>query len=201
MKTVYLHGSLGECFGEAFELEVGSPAEAVRALTANLGPPFLAALRDGAFRVANGDDDLAAEQLLMTTGASTIHIEPVIAGAGDVFKVIAGIALVAAAFIVPGAQGLGAAVPGFLGSALGVTYGSVALFGVSLALSGVGGLLAPTPGVSDYGERERPDARPSFVFNGAVNTLEQGGPVPLVYGQHRVGSVVVSGGLDVVKVP
>ena len=196
MKTVYLHGSLGECFGEAFELEVDSPAEAVRALTANLGEPFLAALRDGAFRVANGDDELTVEALPMTTGAATIHIEPVIAGAGDVFKVIAGIALVATAFIAPG---LGATAFTVLGST--ITYGNIALFGIALTLSGVGGLLAPTPGVSDYGERERPDARPSFVFNGAVNTIEQGGPVPLVYGQHRVGSVVVSGGLDVVKVP
>jgi predicted phage tail protein len=32
----------------------------------------------------------------------------------------------------------------------------------------------------------------SFLFNGAVNTVEQGGPVPLVYGRAMVGSTVIS---------
>jgi predicted phage tail protein len=41
------------------------------------------------------------------------------------------------------------------------------------------------------------DNRPSFVFNGPVNVQEQGGPMPLVYGRFRTGSVVGSAGLAV----
>ena len=33
-----------------------------------------------------------------------------------------------------------------------------------------------------------PENRPSFLFNGAVNTSRQGNPVPLCYGQMVVGS-------------
>jgi len=32
----------------------------------------------------------------------------------------------------------------------------------------------------------------SYMFNGALNSNEQGGPVPLIYGQARVGSIVIS---------
>lgn len=36
------------------------------------------------------------------------------------------------------------------------------------------------------------DQEKSYMFNGALNSNEQGGPVPLVYGHTRVGSVVIS---------
>ncbi len=38
--------------------------------------------------------------------------------------------------------------------------------------------------------------RPSFLFNGSTNTSEQGSPVPLVYGQMRTGSVLISVGVQ-----
>ena len=55
---------------------------------------------------------------------------------------------------------------------------------------------SPSP---DTMSNERPDSRPSYVFNGAVNVYEQGGPCPLVYGRTRAGSVIVSAGFEVAR--
>jgi len=33
---------------------------------------------------------------------------------------------------------------------------------------------------------------PSFLFNGADNTIEQGQPVPLLYGEMRIGGLPIS---------
>lgn len=48
---------------------------------------------------------------------------------------------------------------------------------------------------SAFADRDRPDQRPSFIFRGPTNVIEQGTPVPLVYGKMRTGSVVVSAGI------
>jgi len=47
-----------------------------------------------------------------------------------------------------------------------------------------------------YMYSQMPDGQPSseksYMFNGALNSNEQGGAVPLVYGYARVGSIVIS---------
>ena len=60
-------------------------------------------------------------------------------------------------------------------------------------------LLVPVPKVS--GPQERPENKPSYLFNGAVNTTEQGQPIPLLYGELIVGSAVVSAGLTDKEIP
>lgn len=50
------------------------------------------------------------------------------------------------------------------------------------------------PSASDA--RAASDEKPSFIFNNAVNVLEQGGAVPLVYGRFKTGSTVVSAGIN-----
>lgn len=55
---------------------------------------------------------------------------------------------------------------------------------------------ALAPSLDDYGAREAVDKRASYLFNGAVNTQEQGGVVPLIFGGPiKVGSTVVSAGI------
>ena len=57
------------------------------------------------------------------------------------------------------------------------------------------------PDIADYGERDAADSRASHLFDGAVNTEAQGGPVPLIYGGPiRVGSTVVSAGISAERV-
>ncbi|MGQ7247605.1 tail assembly protein [Halomonas sp. V046] len=183
MKTLFLHGSLGARFGESFSLDVRDPAEALRALLTQI-PGFEAAIRDGDWHVVRGrlddGDSLDEEGLLVGVGEdSEIHILPAISGAGGdgIWQTIAGAVLIVASF--------------WAGP-----YGPM-LFnaGVALALGGVAQMLSPTPQTGDYGERERPDERPSFLFDGPVNTSTQGLPVPVIYGRIKTGSVVASAGM------
>lgn len=81
------------------------------------------------------------------------------------------------------------------GAILGsITYGNIASIGLMMTLSGVSQLISPTPQASQaaYSNFERPEARTSFIYGGAVNASEQGGPIPILYGRMRVGSTLVA---------
>lgn len=204
MREIILHGDLAERFGKVHALEVSSAMEAVKALSI-LKPGFREAILEGEFRIIRGDFDrgleLPEDALIMRLGASQLHIVPEVSGAGrGAGKAILGVAIIGAAFIgapaVVGAlgptQGLGATAFTAFGST--VTWGNIATFGLSMALSGVAGMLSPMPKAKDL-VASSAEERPSFLFNGAVNNIEQGGIVPVVYGEIEVGSTVLSGGL------
>lgn len=219
MKTIYLHGHLKEQFGESFKLSVQTAAEAVRALEANFPGKFFMAIRDGIYKIQRepGQPNITEDQLRFNTSSKEIHIVPVIQGSGGGGKgkgfvgIVLGVALIAAAVaFAPAAAGAGGFLGANLGAAVGtgglfgsLTYGNIALWGAGLILSGVSSLLTPTPKLNQnaYVAREKPEERPSFIFNGPVNNTEQGGPIPLVYGRIRTGSVVVSGGLKIERLP
>lgn len=191
LKTIRLGGALGQRFGRVHRLAVESPAEAIRALTANY-PAFRQHLeesdRDGVgYRVKIGRDDLPSiDNLHAPSGQLEIRIIPVIRGAkSGLFEVITGIALIAASFI-PGA-------PIVLGG--GVTLASLSFsVGVALTLGGVSQLLAPHP-------KTPASTQASYLFGGPVNTLAAGMPVAICYGNLIVGGAVVSGGITVDQVP
>lgn len=173
-----------------FEAEVGSAAEAVRFLLANF-PTLESELAKGHYRVSVGGYDLEEDELHDPAGQQEIRIIPVIAGAGAVGRILAGIALVAVALFAP-----------FAGVALlpGVTIGSMALtVGASLVLGGVAQLLTPTPNLP-IGPNSQNDPRKSYSFSGVQQTSRQGVPVPIVYGETLVGSVVISAGIDTVQI-
>ena len=213
MRTVHLHGRLAEDFGPRFELNVNSVAEAARALEANFPGRFFRTIRSGAFQLFRGPDPeegeaIDASMLGMRFGRGDFHIVPVVAGAGGntkgIVTVVVGVALIAVATAGAGALlgGQAAAAGGFgatafkvLGSS--VTFGNIALFGAAIALQGVSSLLTPTPQALELGSTAS-SARnePSFFFDGAVNVVSQGGPVPLVYGRVRTGSTVISSGIS-----
>ena len=62
--------------------------------------------------------------------------------------------------------------------------------GMGLVLAGAAAML--TPEVDDGGGAE---AAENYLFNGPINTVKQGGAVPLVYGRAIVGSTTISGSL------
>ena len=76
-----------------------------------------------------------------------------------------------------------------------VSWGSLALFGGLMALGGLSQMMAQTPGVEDYSTRDKADEQKSFLFNGPVNTIEQGTALPIVLGKHMIGSTVISAGM------
>lgn len=195
LRSIVLHGRLGEEFGGPYPLDVISPAEAVRALCVMV-KGFRASLREGHYRVIRGPLDrgreIGEDTLTMRLGAATeLHIVPVVGGGANALgKIIAGIALIAAAFLAPYAlPSISFAAGSVAASITGVAVG----IGASLALGGVAMMLAPAPQTQNGNASV--DQMQSFLFGGLTNVATQGGPVPLVYGRMRVGSVEVSVGV------
>lgn len=184
LRKIKLYGKLAKFIGHrVLEADVATAAEAVRFLVANW-PEVERHMADQHYRVSIGTYDIDLEELHHPAGAAPISFVPVVAGAGAVGRIIAGIALVALALFVPLV-------------AFGVALNGVVLgIGASLVLGGVAQLLTPTPSTST----DEGDPRKSFSFSGIQNTNRAGVPVPVVYGETLVGSVVVSAGIDIVQV-
>lgn len=212
IRDIYLHGAPGRLYGRHFRLDVASPAEAVRALM-TLRPPLRQLLRVGYWRVVVGPPHVAnaiePAHLDMRMGSQPLHIVPATgaAGGGGIGKAVAGVALVGASILTaglaaPAGVGLFAAMGASTGF-LGTTFGSVAMLGASMAFGGISSLLTTAPGSAGTGNPTpqatslaAPADQPSFLFNGVTNNSQQGGPVPLVFGTHLVGSIVVYAGLN-----
>ena len=185
LRKIKLYGKLAKFVGHRIlEADVATAAEAVRFLVANW-PELERHMADQHYRVSVGTYDLELEELHDPAGQQEIKIVPVMAGAGATGRIIAGIALVAIGLFVPGIGALGVQI------LVGV--------GASLVLGGVAQLLTPTPKVPT-GPDTQNDPRKSYSFSGIQNTSRQGVPVPIVYGETIVGSVVISAGIDTVQV-
>ena len=217
MRDVFLYGAAGKRFGRHFRLDVTSPAEAVRALM-TLRPGLREVIRRGDWRVIVGSphikNSIQFHTVGMHLGALPLHLVPSTGAAGGddtLGKVAVGVVLIGASIVTAGlAAPAGFAAMGTLGgfgaamtgaSFMGVSAASVAVLGASMVLGGVAGMLAQPPqGIPGVNasptDTAAPEDRPSFLFNGIVNNTQQGGPVPLVFGTHLVGSIVVSGSVD-----
>ena len=166
---------------------MASAAEAVRFLLANF-PQLEKHMADQHYRVTVGGYDLNEQELHDPAGQQEIKIIPVLAGAGAVGRIIAGVALIALALFVP------------LGAIGAVQIGSLVFgIGASLVLGGVAQLLTPVPKIPQ-GTDTQDDPRKSFSFSGVQQTSRAGVPVPIVYGETLVGSVVISAGIDTVQI-
>lgn len=192
MVPVLLLGELGKKYGRRFNLDIKSPAEAVRALVANF-PEMQKYMADRYYRVVVGKDDTGGDELHNPTGRQTIKIVPVITGAGGSFgRILLGAALIGLAFVTGGAS---IAASGFLAGGLTTTFfgGLAVSMGASLILGGVAQMIAPSP--QSGAPNESPENNPSYIFNGPINTTAQGQPVAVGYGRLRVGSAVISAGI------
>lgn len=199
MITVHLHGALERDYGSSYEFLATSPAECIRALVHQI-EGFSQSLRKGSYRIVRGDEVITHDLLHFRfgDGIQDMHIVPAVKGAGGrgIGKVIVGTLLIASALAFPAAAGTGLFGGSLAIGAGGVSAATVGSLGSLIALSGVSQMLTPTPQLADVGFRERPEDRPSFLLGGLQNTVEQGLPVPLLYGEVRVGSRPVSAGLS-----
>lgn len=118
------------------------------------------------------------EDELSLSGTTEIRIVPVIAGSknGGLFQTIAGVALIA------------------VGALLWATpFGPpLVSMGIAMTIGGVVQMLTPVPKTPD--QQASPENKPSYLFNGAFNSTQQGLPVPVVYGEMLVGSSVIAVG-------
>jgi predicted phage tail protein len=190
LRKIKLYGKLAKFIGHrVLEADVATAAEAVRFLVTNW-PELEKHMADQYYRVSIGTYDLLAEELHDPAGQQDIKIVPVMTGAGAVGRILAGVALIALSFLI---------IPlGIAAAGAGIAT-AVGLAGASLVLGGVAQLLTPTPKVPT-GPDTQNDPRKSYSFSGIQNTSRQGTPVPIVYGETIVGSVVISAGIDTVQV-
>lgn len=186
MKTIELHGVLAKKFGRFFKLDVQSAKEACHAIACQI-PAFKQFMADSeqlGFRFAifcgkkrTQKTNISEQQLDNITSANHIHIVPRLIGSGGKtlgwLQVIAGVALIAVGVFVPGMQPL-------IGA------------GVGLLAGGVASLLMPTPKLDPNNEDGN---RPNNGFGGAVTTVAQGNPVPILYGKRKIGGFIVSAGI------
>jgi len=209
---VRFYGALAEDLGRAeWAFAVSSPAEALQAIEANTGNMVSALFKNwGAeyFVAINGKPVKTFEEMSIMhhRDLETIDFMPVFKGAGsDGWMILVGVLLIALVVVAPYAGvGIGLSTSaGVVGSTAAVgTMGAlagtlIAGVGISLIASGVASLLAPTPS-DDLSEK--PENTPSYIFNGAINTYQQGNPVPIGFGRLKVGSQVISAGVRSVDV-
>ena len=201
MKVVKVYGKLRQWLGGQcrFELDVDTPAQALKALCVNfpgLERWLINSEQEGVgYRVTVGrekvSNDTIERLVLPWSDREVFSICPVIAGAGGpVGRILVGVGLVALSFLLPGSTiglfGLGTiGLTAFAAPVLGI--------GASLILGGVAQLISPTHTMGDLTQDVRLE---SFSFSGIVNTSKQGLPVPVAYGRVFVGSAVISSGLD-----
>ena len=173
MKTVILHGILAKKFGKSFRLDVKTAKEACHALACQI-PAFYAFMMNAEkqgikFAIFNGEKrtqktNIGEKQVDDITTASHIHIMPRVIGSGG--KTMGWIQVVAGWVLV-----------------------GVIAAGAGLMLGGVSSLLMPTPNLDPNNEDGN---RPNNGFGGAVTTVAQGNPVPILYGEREIGGFIVS---------
>lgn len=179
-----------------FEADVSSAAEAVRFLLANF-PHLEPELSKGHYRVSVGGIDISEDELPYPAGQQEIKIIPVVSGAGAAGRIIAGVALIALTFGIGAIVSAGVTLGGLAG--IGTVGTAFVGIGASLVIGGVAELLTPVPRLPT-GTDTQQDPRKTYSFSGIQNVSRQGVPVPVVYGESIVGSVVISAGIDTVEV-
>ena len=178
LKTIKLYGVLGKKFGKEFKLAVESTREAVRALSVQV-PGFeqfmLTAHEHGlTFAVFQDDENISEDQIDFETGAKVIKIVPKVIGAGGDGGVIN--LILGAVMVVVGA---------WTGQAWLVGMG------IGMVAGGVAQMLAPKVDAQDQNQDGN---KSNFGFGGAVTTIAQGNPIPILYGQREVGGFIVNAG-------
>lgn len=186
---IHLGGHLGRLFGAEWELFVSSPAEAIRAIDANLKGALKEYLmtkgHNRFYRIALGNrkNGLDEEDIKGPCGQQDIYVLPVVKGRNSgLGKVLAGIVLIGLAFA---SGGISLASTGFLGG----FASTAAILGGSLLLGGITQILAPTP---NFNQDSQGESRGSNIFQGNAVAVSQGGAVGLAYGRIAVTPMPIS---------
>ncbi len=125
-------------------------------------------------------------------------------GGGGVGKIIIGAVLMVAAIVATVWTG-GAASPlvggvasSFWGAGIGATLASTAfMVGFSIALTGVAMIMQPSLDANVGASAERPENKQSFFLSAPINMVEQGGALPVCFGEFTCGSVTINANMQV----
>jgi predicted phage tail protein len=196
MAKVTLHGKLAESVGEKeWKVNVSSVGEALHAINIQSGEGIkrFFSKRENAYAeysvLINGEEiapskDFKNNELTINRKDITeIDIVPILEGKSLGFL---GIIL-----------GLGGM--GFAQTNMGM------LTAIMMLATGISTMLAKPPKMPEQRQILNPSSDPSmlansYLYNGAVNVMNEGGPVPIGYGRMIVGSQVIMNSYDVRKV-
>ena len=193
-RKVYLVGDIGDRFGRTHSVHADTYSDVMKCIEANnptLKKYLLEAHEAGVgFTLEiEGIAEEHEEDLLLPIKAGDITISAIPAGSkSGGAKIFA--ALVLAFFVLP-LIGAGSFVgPGMttmegIGAAMATTAGkATAMLALNLAMTGMQQLMAPDPSVDEGPE--------NYLFNGSGQNIQEGDPVPLLYGELRVPGRPVS---------
>lgn len=182
MVNVRFYGSLKQ-FGTEFRLDCKTPAEVVKALTSQI-PKLRQFIQQGLFTVRVGREYLDNRYLEQGLNQhlkddSTIHFTPVLKGSkkAGLFQTIVGAVMVV----------------------VGAVFQQYYLVGAGIAMvaGGVAQMLTKMPPMSTGKDVER---KQSTSFSNLSNMAAQGRPMPLAYGRIRVGSLIISQGVETMDI-
>ena len=186
LKTIKLYGILAKRFGKEFRLDVENTREAMRALCVQI-PGFehfmLHAHEQGLeFAVFQDNQNIGESEIDMSTNAKVIKVVPKVIGSGGAVQAIIGAVLIVVGVLITigtlgGGAPLGAAL---IGAGIGMMVGGVAM------------MLMPKTETTQDDNQDGNKANKGF--GGAVTTVSQGNPVPVLYGQREVGGFIASAG-------
>ena len=185
LKTIKLYGVLAKRFGKEFRLDVENTREAMRALCVQV-PGFehfmLHAHEQGLeFAVFQDKQNISETELDMSTSAKVIKVVPKVKGAGGAVQTIIGAVLVVVGIVVTGMS---------FGSAGAVGAGLIGA-GIGMMVGGIAQMLMPK---IENQDQNQDGNKANKGFGGAVTTIAQGNPVPVLYGQREVGGFIASAG-------
>ena len=175
--TIRLEGYMKRFHPEVITLMATTPREAL-SLLQNYLPKGVRHL----VRIAELPCEAAFDN--SNPNEKTLTITPIIMGAGGSkkgagFQIAIGILLIALAV-----TGVGLGASGFF-TKIGISKGALILTGAQLMLGGALQLLQKTP----KADPTQGDMKSRFI-NGKGNTIEEGTPIPLIYGLQVVKSLV-----------
>lgn len=194
LKEVKLLGELGRRFGRVWRLAISTPAQAISAIACNC-PGFLQYLYDSeergvGYRVVVDEPEGISEEFLHFTIGDHVIIAPIVIGAGGNFgKILLGGALLVGSFFMPASVGI---------FGLSISSTTVGLLGASLLLSGISGMLTPTPKTPE----NKSEKTESYLFGNSSDPGNQGQCVPKGYGEIMiVDPIRISLGISTQEIP
>ena len=216
MTHVKLMGEMGEKFGSEWECVDTNIRDIMKCIDVQVEglKEYLVDchMKNIEFSIQSGDTLIEEfPELYLNVARDEVIITPVPAGSGKgLGKLITGLLLLAAFLFMPGlgayfttggtvvgsgagtmafanASGaiLGTSTQAALASGATLNLGGMAvmMLGTNLALMGLAEMSAPDP--------DKTTNDPSYLFNGAQNHIEQGQPVPLLYGELTIGGAPI----------
>ena len=189
LRKIKLYGELAKFLGQkTFEAEVHNAAQAIKFLLVNF-PHLEKHMGDRHYKVLVGNWEIKEEEIHYPNGQEDIKIVPIVGGEGGrgLGRFLVGAVLIGVAIANP----FGTAAIGTFGGEIAISQ-IVGTIGASLAFQGLAQMLTPVPEIKE----QEQDPRLSFNFSGIQNTSRAGVPVPVIYGETMVGSVVISASIE-----